>query len=231
MSQEARFIEAAKDGDYDTVNELLRESVDVNAQSGLGRAPLYWTCLKNHGDIVRQLLANPRIDVNLQNRDGAIPLYWACCMDFVDIVERLLTHPRINVNLQNQHGETSLYWACYQGHVAVVELLLAHGANPYIKDTESRTALDIATEMESQEIITQLEGIIKAEAQEIGAYAEAVVEYKLPREIESLGTEFLSFAGPRILKDIWQARTQSTTSEPSVPDDSAPEPQNRYCIL
>ncbi len=49
-----------------------------------------------------------------------------------------------NLNWQDEKGRTPLHWAAYYGNTEIAKLLIFHGANPYIKDKNGLTPLDIA---------------------------------------------------------------------------------------
>jgi len=53
-------------------------------------------------------------------------------------------HPDIDVNGINEHGYTALHLAADRGYTTLVEILLRKGADPFIKDSDSFTASELA---------------------------------------------------------------------------------------
>ncbi|NPA12901.1 MAG: hypothetical protein GXO45_02815 [Aquificae bacterium] len=49
-----------------------------------------------------------------------------------------------DVNAQDENGGTALHWAVFYEYEDIVKLLLMHGANPYIKDKNGITPIDVA---------------------------------------------------------------------------------------
>lgn len=49
--------------------------------------------------------------------------------------------------------ETPLFYACLNENTDIVQILLDNSANIFIKDTESKTPLDLAVETENDDII------------------------------------------------------------------------------
>jgi len=57
---------------------------------------------------------------------------------------RLAIAKGANINAQDENGGTALHWAVFYEHGNIVRLLLMHGANPYIKDKNGITPIDVA---------------------------------------------------------------------------------------
>ena len=58
--------EAAKTGDIDTVNTLIKAKADVNEIDDLEATPLIWAASEGHIEVVQALIAN-EADVDAQN--------------------------------------------------------------------------------------------------------------------------------------------------------------------
>ena len=72
----ARLIEAAKEGDVETLSRLLAEGTPVASADEFKSTALHYASANNHAACVRALLA-AGAPVNAQQSAGASPLHWA----------------------------------------------------------------------------------------------------------------------------------------------------------
>lgn len=83
------------------------------------------------------------------------PLIAAAEAGNVDVVQTLLDHGA-DVNAVDADGETAVMKATYGGYLDVIKLLVSHGADVDLRNHEGMTALEIAQEMEANDVITYL---------------------------------------------------------------------------
>lgn len=104
-------------------------------------------------------------DVNAQDKGGLIPLHNASSYGHLDIAALLIKHNTV-VNATDKWGYTPLHEAAQKGRTQLCSLLvrftircktqfslhkynspqqLAHGADPFMKNQEGQTSLDLAT--------------------------------------------------------------------------------------
>jgi len=103
-----RLYFAAKNGDLDTVKELVKTTfVDTIESSGAW----WWHDSKKHYE-----------------HDEVTPLLWAATRGHKYIVQILLDNGA-NINHQDNYGQTALLKAAYEGHKDIVQILLDNGAN------------------------------------------------------------------------------------------------------
>ena len=115
---------------------------------------LLWACRVNHFHAVRGLL---QCGASLRRKSdvGRTALYYACCVapcrsdakSRVYMVAWLLSEhsdARATINWASNFGWTGLHITAYWGAAAMVRVLLSYGADITLKDTDGKTALDLA---------------------------------------------------------------------------------------
>jgi ankyrin repeat protein len=99
-----------------------------------------------------EALLNKGADVNFKeyymgdSKRFSMPLHAACYQGNLQVVELLLRYPGIELNAIDIDGRTPLMWAVERGHEAIIAFLLEKGADPTVKNQESKTAADVARE-------------------------------------------------------------------------------------
>ena len=122
-----RLVNAVAAQDKATVDQLLKQRVDVNAARVDGVTALLWAAHWNDLDLVNRLLA-AGAKANVADDHGVTPLARAAENANLPLVERLLT-AGASPNAAQTSGLTPLMVATHTGNAAVVKTLLAHGAN------------------------------------------------------------------------------------------------------
>ena len=110
------FWEAAKTGNLDEVQSLLKEGVDIDIYGStvgvdFGCTALFWASKHNHKEVVQYLLENNA---------------------YIDAGAGM--------------GGSALQIAVYEGHSEIVELLVSEGANVHAKNSGGGTVFDFASE-------------------------------------------------------------------------------------
>lgn len=83
-------------------------------------------------------------DVNAQDKGGLIPLHNASSYGHLDIAALLIKYNTV-VNATDKWGFTPLHEAAQKGRTQLCALLLAHGADPFLKNQEGQTPVDLAS--------------------------------------------------------------------------------------
>ncbi|HEV8316561.1 MAG TPA: ankyrin repeat domain-containing protein [Vicinamibacterales bacterium] len=125
--RDTRLVQAAADQDRQTVRELLKQGVDVNAARADGVTALLWAAHWNDLDMIDALL-KAGAKVNAADDYGVTALTRACENTSEAAVTRLLA-AGANPNAAQKSGLTPLMVAARTGNINVVKALLAHGAN------------------------------------------------------------------------------------------------------
>ena len=130
LTMEARFLEAARNGRVEEVEEILRNNptFNVNCRDEDGdQTALYHACKHDRGSVVSILLAHPGIDVNVKDEFGCTPFYYACVYGSTLCVREMLKDSRVKVNSPNNDGSTPLSRAAWNGSIDIIRWWIASG--------------------------------------------------------------------------------------------------------
>jgi len=104
------IVEAAKNGDFQTVKSILtKDPSKLNATDQNNYTSLHWACMRAHWDVVKYLIEKGA-DLNFVGGDGGTQINWAVHHDNVDII-RLMVEKGAKLNIRNQWGMTELHTA------------------------------------------------------------------------------------------------------------------------
>ncbi|XP_073452459.1 ankyrin repeat domain-containing protein 22 [Aquarana catesbeiana] len=176
------ICQAAYDNDLDDVELLLAEDPkNLNVKDNFGGdTPLICACRRGHIKIVSYLLSM-KADVNLRNNKERTCLHYAVrkrfsFLDYLLIIIlmpvmligyvimiskskqnerliRILLHSGVDVNAADNSGNTALHYACKMKTQATIPILLEANANPYIKNKEGESPVDIAERLKFTKIL------------------------------------------------------------------------------
>ena len=135
---------------------LAHPDIEVNSQDGGGLTALHYAVLQRSESAVKGLLAHEGIDANIKDGNGLTALHHAV-KGYPTLVVRLLWHEAIDVNITDGNGLTALHHAILQRDQYTVEVLLGHkDIDTEVKDSQGRTPLQLASELEYKEIVQSL---------------------------------------------------------------------------
>lgn len=136
-----RFYRAIRSNDLAALDDVVKESADVNVRDADGVTPLMYAAAIGSVEAMTRLLARGA-DVNARNTLGSSALTWAT-NDVAKV--RLLLDRGANVNVVSKPGRTPLLVATMDDASAdVVRLLMARGADVHASDKLQATALHTA---------------------------------------------------------------------------------------
>ncbi|HVS63710.1 MAG TPA: ankyrin repeat domain-containing protein [Thermoanaerobaculia bacterium] len=148
--------DAARDGDRETVRELLSRGEDPNAAHGDGLSPLHWAAVGGDRELAEMLLhAGARLTA--KTRNGAFtPLLLAARAGNAAVVE-LLLEAGADPDQAADTGATALMLAAASGDAAAVTALLDAGSKPnLVEGVFGQSALVFAASANRAETIAAL---------------------------------------------------------------------------
>jgi beta-lactamase regulating signal transducer with metallopeptidase domain len=159
------LYEAANEGDFEGVKELLDAGANANAKIEGDGSPLIGAARSGRADITKLLLDQGADPNGVVEGDGS-PLINAASRGRLDQVQMLIDRGA-DVNLEVKGDENPLMGAAEGGHLAIVQLLVSKGANVHTRilneryngGEEWRTAVSQARKNGHQSVVRYLESL------------------------------------------------------------------------
>ena len=132
QKNETLIYRAAKRGNFNIINFLLKKGANVNSLNGIdgttprGETPLYIACLHGRVEAVRCLLqAFPEINMRTSETLSSA-LHAACFYGNVEIVDELLLYSKepVNANLRDSFNRSPLHIVCENGSYDIASRIL-----------------------------------------------------------------------------------------------------------
>ncbi|XP_044260060.1 poly [ADP-ribose] polymerase tankyrase [Tribolium madens] len=140
----AALLDAAKKGNLARIQRLITpENINCRDVQGRNSTPLHLAAGYNNVEVAEYLLEHGA-DVNAQDKGGLIPLHNASSYGHLDIAALLIKYNTV-VNATDKWGFTPLHEAAQKGRTQLCALLLAHGADPFLKNQEGQTPMDLSS--------------------------------------------------------------------------------------
>jgi ankyrin repeat protein len=129
-----RLIDAAKEGDTDTIRRLVESGVNLRIRDHvMGAPPLTWAIVYDHLESAR-LLLDSRAEVDAIDTVGRTALIMAAHNGEFEGAKLLLEY-KVDVNFRDHCGGTPLTHAStYSGTNQIIELLLKNGASEGLQE-------------------------------------------------------------------------------------------------
>ncbi len=145
---------AAKNGDAQMTQLLLRRGAETSAKDDQGLTPIMFAAKHGRLNVVK-LLLDKSINLAVRDSSGNSALMTAARNGNQDIVELLLA-AGANILARNRYGSTAVSIAAYRGHGHIVSLLLDAGAQVDTVDKSGRTPLTLAVRYGRRNVVSLL---------------------------------------------------------------------------
>lgn len=137
--------------DEKVVREQLDKGVNVNAMNDAGSTPLHITQSK----AIVKLLIEKGADVNALDESGKTPIF----SKEVELT-KILVEAGANINVRsNKYDSTPLTWYAYSGYLEGIQYMVSLGADINAKNSDGRSAYDIAKEFGHFELLDYLKSV------------------------------------------------------------------------
>jgi uncharacterized protein len=120
----------------DCVDLLIERGALIHLSDYSGKTSLHYAAKYSSGTIITKLL-QAGADFS-EDYQGQTALHLSVGNYDISALKVLL---KFNVNVVDDDQMTSLMWACFHGLHEHVQLLLKHSADPFLQDSEGKTAL------------------------------------------------------------------------------------------
>jgi hypothetical protein len=141
MDINSRLVQAADDGNFDEVKDLVKDGADVNFLDDTGWTALLYASFKGHTEIARFLVKAGANLTAKAAKDGWTPLCCACKRGNMELI-RFFLENGADIESADNAGFTPLLKASQQGHTEVVRFLsVEKGANIHVKDFRGFNAI------------------------------------------------------------------------------------------
>ena len=129
------FLQAARDGDLETLKRMVSESADVlNEVDRHGSLADHWAAGEGHVDCLAYLLTEREQRClhrkqSTRRRDGKTALHYACRKGQMGCVRYLIEERKVDMEERSGDGTTPFHLACFGGHASIVQYLIEKGCN------------------------------------------------------------------------------------------------------
>ena len=159
------MIFAARQGDVDTVRDLLGSGVPIGFKDPSGWTALRWSASEGQEDVLALLVDHGAHEDEVEavgdapaaeGGGGGSSLHWAAYKGHTRLVWRLLTcKPKLNPKALDTESNTPLHLAAASGHLLILETLLSQGVDVSIKNAYGNTASTLSTSSECQQLLKE----------------------------------------------------------------------------
>jgi ankyrin repeat protein len=140
--REEEVLQASYTDDIVSLNKLIQDGVNLNAQDSDGMTALIRASFDGKKEISFSLIA-ARANLDIQDNSKNSALILAANRGHLEIVEALFA-AGANLNLQDNRGNSALMDAARNNRLDIVKVLVEAGANLDLKDRDGKTVLDHA---------------------------------------------------------------------------------------
>ncbi|KAK3272802.1 hypothetical protein CYMTET_18917 [Cymbomonas tetramitiformis] len=147
---EAKLLEAAFDGQLDTIKQL----------GGFSPSRCGWANgERSDGEMWCRCAKRPRqgVDLECMNKDEQTPLSEAAVGGRVEVLQFLLMHG-VSIDDRDKYGRTPVYRSVFMGYPEAAELLMSYGASPLLESNDLSMPLDVTSNPETKDMLRAWDG-------------------------------------------------------------------------
>ncbi|XP_010058562.2 ankyrin repeat-containing protein BDA1 [Eucalyptus grandis] len=157
---EQRLLEAARKGNIEELNDLIRSNgliLEEMALEGAGHTPLHVACVAGHMDFVQELLKLMPKFAEKVNADGFSPLHITAARGDVEITRELLKVGQHLCSVKGRERRIPLHYAVINGELDVMKVLLSTSPDS-VEETTARKemALHLAVKNNRFDVVVVL---------------------------------------------------------------------------
>lgn len=141
----------------DDAVKYIKSVKNINSLNEEGQTLLHEAAAKNNVVISKALL-EAGIDSSIQDNDGQTALHYCALNRSLDVAHEIFKF-NPNINIADKHGNQPLWSAvirCPDDDVGLVVELMENGADPNWENSYGKSPLDLAIDMEDDELISIL---------------------------------------------------------------------------
>lgn len=127
---------------YCTIETLLTEGANINAQDEQDNTPLMLALQKGFSGLA-QMLIQKKADVNLFNKTGDTPLMWAIVRRLPELAKTIVMQAT-ELDRTNSNGDSALMLAAGEDLTSIVDMLVIRDADMHATNKQNLNAIDSA---------------------------------------------------------------------------------------
>jgi ankyrin repeat protein len=148
----------------ENLEEILKANPDIDAVNTEGYTPLHLAVRRPDNEKAIRLLLQQGADVSITDSTGRNALLVSVGFRMTEYIE-LLVSKGININSQDDDGNTALHYPLMKvlenkiflpRSKEIVKILVERGADPYVRNKEGKSPMDLAVESGEDELINLL---------------------------------------------------------------------------
>jgi|GEM_PF-4255434 len=201
-----KLLNAVKKNNFNKIEKLLDNGININAQDKSGKSALLIACLRGYTDIA-ELLLKKGANINFRDNQGNTALIIASENGNNEII-KLLINNKINIDSKNFNSDNALHKAVLNGHLDTVKILINNNADINIKNKYGNTPLILCIDNDRFDILKLLienkADIFLRNNKNLTAYQTAILKNQLK------SAEFLELKADRysfLMKDLVSYKT------------------------
>lgn len=153
QSIDQQLVQAAYDGNEQSVINLLNQGANPNALDANGYPAIIYACAYGYEGIAAALL-DKKATVNTKYNE-VYPIFAAARNDNTNLIQMLIDKGAY-LNVNDNEGYTALMIAAQEGFAQTAEFLINKGANINAETNNGHTALSIAIQYDHKDVVDVL---------------------------------------------------------------------------